>query len=401
MPRRTLLWVPVLLALPGCASLPLTAATAPLAIAGWGAIVGSVFEEWAQPLPPLVLHAEAGPMLSGTRLDSGVVDTEAEPVASGTAWLQAWGIARADVDAGRVQMVRIGHHEGAAPGTRRAIVLPVRLGPPATVLGSASPSASGSASTSAAATGSTPEPVPQGTVVELRVETGSPVRLHAVHAGHAAATDCRHVAPPARAARVETLRGRSFGHERLTDTLFCPTLQNAGWQRSASLWYWVPDWDGAAARPKPAARDAAAAGPAASASAPAFPADRAIVMVYRNASNETADARIAVRVDGREVVRLRNARCSVLLLTPGEHVLAVGRGAPGVWSVEPLRELALRLGPGDRAYVEHLTNDHEANNLLRSVRDAPAFWEATIRFVERPALTAIDGCAGSTPVVTP
>lgn len=389
MRRLTLLWVPALLALPGCASLPLTAATAPLAIAGWGAIVGSVFEEWAQPLPPLVLHAEAGPMLSGTSLDSGVVDTDAEPVANGTAWLQAWGIARADVDAGRVQMVRIGHHEGAAPGTRRAIVLPVRLGPPAAA----------STSASAAATGLVP--VPQGTVVELRVEAGSPVRLHAVHAGHAAATDCRHGVPPARAPRVETLRGRSFGHERLTDTLICATLQNPGWQRSASLWYWVPDWDGAAARPRPAAGAAAAAGPAASGSTPAWPADRAIVMVYRNASNESADARMAVRVDGREVVRLRNARCSVLLLTPGEHVLAVGRGAPGVWSAEPLRELALRLGPGDRAYVEHLTNDHEANNLLRSVRDAAAFWEATIRFVERPALTAVDGCAGRTPVVTP
>lgn len=45
MRRVTLLWIPVLLALSGCAALPLTAATAPLAVAGWGAMFGSVFDD--------------------------------------------------------------------------------------------------------------------------------------------------------------------------------------------------------------------------------------------------------------------------------------------------------------------------------------------------------------------
>lgn len=393
MRRVTLLWIPTLLALSGCAALPLTAATAPLAVAGWGAMFGSVFDDWAQPLPPLVLHAEAGPMLDRAGLDSGVVDPEANRVADAGPWLRAWGLERADVEAGRVQMVRIGHHEGADPAQRRAIVLPVRLAPAPAL-----------------------QPAPRGMVIELRVTASGPVTPYAVRSDRSAAADCRYTAPPARAAKDEWLRGRKFGHERLTDTLVCAALQTAGWQRAASFWHWVPDWDYAAARPSGSAPHLApelaalaprpetgpqTGQPANAIPTPAFPHDRAVVMVYRNRSTQPNDQRIAMRVDGQALMQLRSARCAILLLTPGEHVLAVGKGAPGAWTSEPLMELALRLGPGDRAYVEHVTNEHEASNLLRSARDHKAFWEAAVQLVERPVLTAVDGCRGSTPVITP
>lgn len=285
--------------------------------------------------------------------------------------LQAQGFTEAQIDAGRVVILRYQiYWNNRSSGNKYS-----QQGP------------------ELVAEGITVEP---GNVVELQVEERGPGIVQRVRARSLAEGGCFYGDVPVGAA-VELLGTLSLVGPRGSASLYCAGIEKGGWQRPRTFWHKLP---GAAASPS----DAPGAAPPAPVEPPsALPTEPGMaagaqgmatltVSMNRIQSPYAHNDRLPILVNGEKVTTLAHGQCDVFLVPPGDHVVVAGEGRePFTWCAR--RELAVSVAAGDRVVLEYLTDEEAYRQLTAFLSVDRAKWQAqAFRFVQRPA-TANDSCA--------
>ncbi len=349
-------------ALAGC-SLPLTPATAPVAVLAWGSIAGEVLSDWKKPAPPVSIHAEAGPSLTIEGLANGWPDSDVGMIEDTAAWLALRGLTPQDVESGKVIMARIGW-TGSDSTSRHSVYLPVLRGT---------------------------QVASEGSLIRVDIGPSGPAVVGATLAPSSGEQGCVYRDLPANVPTVERLNGRWLGSPRMTSVLSCDSLHTEQWQRAAVLWHKEPppEWPVRRGTPDSLGRPDDAP----------YLADAGLVFVYRNVSVTGGQGTVSVYVDGQPIGKLRASDCIVVALAPGMHKITTGTG--GFWGSlgSPRRELLVLLEVGRSIPVEFFIDDAVNNNLLLGLTNYRTYEERAFRLVQRPMLTSITGCSGVKPLL--
>jgi hypothetical protein len=204
--RSTATALATAVALAGCA-LPLTPATAPLAVVFWGAAALTVLKD--DSAASVLLHAEARHVLTRADVEAGRREPGLASDSNLPYWLDAWGVPSSAVDRGHVLVVRIGSAYGAEAGSVHGVYLPVLWEGAAVV---------------------------PGTAVEVRLGPQWPARMTVVHPQALAQGGCSDVAVAPQGPRTEAFYGRALGEAGLASTFECSALRGAGWKRPRLFW---------------------------------------------------------------------------------------------------------------------------------------------------------------------
>lgn len=238
--------------------------------------------------------------------------------------------------------------------------------------------------------------VEPGNVVELEVVERGPGVIRRVRAPSLAEGACYYGDVPVGTA-VELLGALSLVGPRGSASLYCAGIEKEGWQRPRTFWHKLP---GAAAGPNEApgaAPPVPVEPPSATPTAPGQAAStlgmaRLTVSMSRIESPGAHNDRLPILVDGEKVAMLARGQCDVFLVPPGNHVVVAGEGRePFTWYAR--RELAVSVAAGDHVVLEYLTDEAAYRQLTAFLSVDRAKWQAlAFRFVQRPA-TAKDACA--------
>ncbi len=240
--------------------------------------------------------------------------------------------------------------------------------------------------------------VEAGNVVELEVLERGPGVIRRVRAPSLAEGGCYYGDVPVGTA-VELLGALSLVGPRGSASLYCAGIEKEGWQRPRTFWHKLPGAAGPSEAPG-ATPPVPVEPPSAPPTAPA-PAASAQDMATLTVSMSRIDSpgahndRLPILVDGEKVATLAHGQCAVFLVPPGDHVVVAGEGRePYSWLTwYARRELVVSVAAGDRVVLEYLTDEAAYRQLTAFLSLDRAKWQAlAFRFVQRPA-TAKDACA--------
>ena len=201
-------------------------------------------------------------------------------------------------------------------------------------------------------------------------------------------------------AAVEALGALSLTGPRGTASLYCAGIEREGWQRPRTYWHKLP---GAAA--DSAAATAAPPLPVAPSAVPeplveSKPRPGFAVLIFRR-SHDNALASTPFWVDGEKAAVLDAGTCDMVLVSPGEHVVAAGSAEsatassllPGLAPL-PKRVLKVVVGAEERVVLDYTIDTNKLGDMFSAL--AAPFraekWSAEVfRFEMRPA-EARDSC---------
>jgi len=335
-------------------------------VAALGVVTGAGAQGVALPAGTLML-GEVRHVLTRDLVNAGEI-APGQKSANLSQRLQASGFTEAQIDAGRVVILRYQiYWNNTSSGNKYSQQGPELLDEGLTV-----------------------EP---GNVVELEVLERGPGVIRRVRAPTLAEGGCYYGDVPVGTA-VELLGALSLVGPRGSASLYCAGIEKEGWQRPRTYWHKLPraavaSSDTPNAVPPVPVPLQAAPEPAASTKG------MATLIVTLSESSSPAFWDLPVWVDGEKVAQLYKRSCDVLLVPPGDHVVVAGAERT-LFTYMPRRELKVSVAAGDRLALEYLLDQTLLKQYIGN--PVPALvggdtWEAAaFRFTQRPA-TAQDACA--------